>query len=53
MGFQIYVFIKRPQDPLWSYSSFRNMAAVTSHIKYYKKMGFNKIKIIKLPIEGN
>jgi hypothetical protein len=53
MGQQIYVFMKRPKDDLWSYESFRNnMEAANNSIKEHKKLGYTKFRIVKLPIRG-
>jgi hypothetical protein len=48
--YQYYLFMKRPKDYLWSYSSHRSMKDVKSQIKISKQYGYTKFKITKLPI---
>jgi hypothetical protein len=48
--YQYYLFMKRPKDYLWSYSSFRTKRDLNANIKEGKSLGFTKFKITKLPI---
>lgn len=52
MAYQYYLFMKRPKDYLWSYSSHREMKDVTANIKEGKALGYTKFKLVKLPIRN-